>query len=117
MDQRVHAAIIFMKTNLHRNLTPIEIAQSVRLSPSRLRELFRNQTGISLKLYRRELRLERAKHLLETTFLSVKEVAASVGIHGLSHFVRDFERAYQMTPARYAERHRKATHKPRPLGQ
>jgi transcriptional regulator GlxA family with amidase domain len=112
MDHRVQAAIAFMNANLHRKLTPIEIAHSVRLSPSRLRELFKEQTGTSLKLYRRELRLERAKDLLETTFLSVKEVAASVGIHGLSHFVRDFEKAYGMSPARYAQRHRKASQKP-----
>ena len=111
MDQRVRTAIAYMNTNLHRKITPIEIAQSVRLSPSRLRELFREQTGTSLTLYRRELRLERAKHLLETTFLSVKEVAATVGIQGLSHFVRDFERAYGLTPARYAERHQKAPHR------
>src|SRR5438093_4406257 len=113
MDQRVRAAITFMKTNLHRKLTPIEIAQSVRLSPAHLRELFKDETGTSLTRYRRELRLERAKHLLETTFLSVKEVAASVGIDGVSHFVRDFEKAYRITPARYAARRRKAI-TPRP---
>src|SRR2546427_11096997 len=101
-----------MNTNLHRKITPVEIARSVRLSPSRLRELFKKETGTSLARYRRDLRLERAKHLLETTFLSVKEVAATVGIDELSHFVRNFERAYRMTPARYAERHRKTAHQP-----
>jgi transcriptional regulator GlxA family with amidase domain len=107
MDQRVRAAIAFMKGNLHRQLTPIDIAESVHLSPAHLRELFKNDTGTSLTRYRRELRLERAKHFLETTFLSVKEVAASVGIGGVSHFVRDFEKKYGTTPARYADRHRK----------
>jgi len=106
MDQRVHAVIAFVDRNFHRKLTAIEIAQSVRLSPSRLREIFKEQTGTSLTKYRRELQLERAKHLLETTFLSVKEVAASVGTNGVSHFVRDFEKKYGSTPARYAERHR-----------
>ena len=108
----MYAVIAFMNTNLHRKLTPIEIAQSVRLSPSRLRELFREETGTSLRLYRRELRLERAKHLLETTFLSVKEVAASVGIDGVSHFVRDFEKRYGATPSQYAARYRKTANKP-----
>jgi transcriptional regulator GlxA family with amidase domain len=106
MDPRVDAVIALMKTNFHRKLTPIEIAESVRLSPSRLRELFKDQTGTSLARYHRELRLERAKHLLETTFLSVKEVAAGVGIDGVSHFVRDFKKANGMTPTEYAECHR-----------
>jgi transcriptional regulator GlxA family with amidase domain len=109
MDQRVRAAIAFMNTNLHRKITPTGIAQSVRLSPAHLRELFKRETGTSLTRYRRELRLEQAKHLLETTFLSVKEVAGKVGIDGVSHFVRDFEKKYGATPARYAERHRKTT--------
>src|SRR2546422_2083214 len=108
MDQRVETVIVFMKANLHRKITPIEIAQSVRLSPSRLREVFKDETGTSLTRYRRELRLERAKHLLETTFLSVKEVAASVGIDGVSHFVRDFEKKHGTTPSRYAARYRGA---------
>jgi AraC family transcriptional regulator, arabinose operon regulatory protein len=112
MDQRVDAVISFMKANVHRKLTLIEIAETVRLSQSRLRHLFKDQTGTSLARYRRELQLQQAKHLLETTFLSVKEVASNVGIDGISHFVRDFEKAYGMTPARYAERHRETTHRP-----
>jgi len=101
-----------MNANLHRKITPIEVAEAVRLSPSRLRELFKDETGKSLTKYRRELQLERAKHLLETSFLSVKEVAATVGIGELSHFVRDFKQAYQLTPSEYGERHRKTTDQP-----
>jgi transcriptional regulator GlxA family with amidase domain len=107
MDHRVHAAIAFMNTNIHCKVTAIEIAQSVRLSPSRLRELFKDQTGTSLARYRRELRMERAKHLLETTFLSIKEVAASVGLTSVGQFAIDFKKAYRMTPSEYAESHRK----------
>ncbi|SRR5260370_18499611 len=109
MDQRVRAAIDFMNSNLHRKLTAVEIAQSVRLSPAHLRELFKRETGASLAKYRKKLQLERAKHLLETTFLSVKEIAATIGFSGITHFVKDFRNRYGATPARYAERHRKTT--------
>lgn len=104
----MQTAIAFMNANLYRKLTSIEIADSVRLSPSTLRHLFKNKTGTSVVRYLKELRLQRAKHLLETTFLSVKEVASTVGINWVSHFVRDFEKAYGTTPARYAQRHREA---------
>ena len=112
MDQRVRAAIDFMKTNLQRKLTSKEIAQSVHLSSSRLHHLFKNETGKSLVGYRRDLQLERTKQLLETTFLSIKEVAANVGISGISHFVRDFKKAYGMRPSEYAECYRDAHTKP-----
>jgi len=101
MDERVRATIAFMITNLHRKITPLELARSVRLSPAHLRELFKDETGTSITRYRNQLRLARAKHLLETTFLSIKEVAASVGIGEISHFVRDFKKAYGMTPSEY----------------
>jgi transcriptional regulator GlxA family with amidase domain len=101
-----------MKTNLHRKLTAIEIAEAVRLSPSRLRELFKDETGTSLARYRRQLRLERAKHLLETTFLSVKEVAASVGLTSVGHFISDFKKAYLMTPSEYAAHYRRTASEP-----
>jgi two-component system, response regulator YesN len=112
MDQRVEAAIAFMNANLHRKLSAMEIAHTVRLSPAHLRELFKEETGTSITRYRRELRLEQAKYLLETTFLSIKEVAASVGLTSVGHFVTDFKTAYGMTPSEYAECYRKSRQTP-----
>jgi two-component system response regulator YesN len=106
MDSRVQKVINFMNANLHRKISPAEVAQSVRLSPSRLREVFKDQTGKSFAQYRKELRLERARQLLETTFLSIKEIAASVGLTSVSHFISDFKEAYRMTPSEYAEYYR-----------
>src|SRR6266481_4378713 len=100
MDQRVRAAIGCMNTKLRRKLTPIEIAHSVCLSPSHLRHLFKTETDTSLAHYLKELRSQRAKYVLEpTTFVSFKEVATTVGISRVSHFVRHFKTAYRVTPA------------------
>jgi transcriptional regulator GlxA family with amidase domain len=35
---------------------------------------------------------------VRTTFLSVKEISAAVGIHDESHFLRDFKTLYGATP-------------------
>jgi transcriptional regulator GlxA family with amidase domain len=112
MDARVRAAITLMRINLARNLTTVEIASRVRLSPARLRQLFKDHIGMSVARYQRELRLERAKHLFETTFLSVKEIAASVGLTSVGHFIVEFQKKYGDTPARYAGRHGKAIQVP-----
>jgi transcriptional regulator GlxA family with amidase domain len=112
MDQRVDAAIAFMKANLHRKLTPDEIAHHVHLSAARLRQLFNTETGRSIAPYLRHLRVKQAKELFETTFLSVKEVASRVGIAGVGHLTREFKKAYRVPPARYAARHRKITRQP-----
>ena len=51
--------------------------------------------------YLRQLRMERAKDLLESSFLSVKEIAYQVGLTDESHFVRDFKSTYGHSPALY----------------
>ena len=56
--------------------------------------------------YLRLLRMERAKVLLESSFLSVKEIAFQVGLNDESHFVRDFKSTYGFSPALYRSRFR-----------
>jgi YesN/AraC family two-component response regulator len=78
-----------------------EMAQIVNLSPSRLRYLFKREVGVAPGHYLRKFRLERAKELLETTFLSVKEIITRIGVNDQSHFIREFKKAYGLTPAQY----------------
>ena len=78
-----------------------ELAQSVNLSVWRLAHIFAADVGKSPMQYLRELRLERAKHLLETSFLSIKEITHQVGMKDCSHFVRDFKKAYGAAPTHY----------------
>ena len=101
MDPRVQKVIARMRDYLHRRLSSVELAQSVNLSPSRLHWLFKDEIGMSPARYLQSLRMRRAKELLETTFLSVKEVMAKVGVSDESHFVRDFKKFYGCTPAQY----------------
>ena len=78
-----------------------ELAGIVNLSPSRLRHLFRQSVGLSPCRHVRLLRMREAKRLLDTTFLSVKEIMSAVGRNDLSHFVRDFKRHFGQAPGRY----------------
>lgn len=54
--------------------------------------------------YLSSLRLERARYLLQATFLSVTEITRRIGAQDDSHFVRDFKKAYGETPTRYRKR-------------
>lgn len=88
-------------TDLCREMTIAELARRVNLSLSRLRHLFKTEMGMSPAQYLKALRLQRAKDLLETTFLSVKQIMSHVGVSDKSRFAQDFKRAYGLTPARY----------------
>jgi transcriptional regulator GlxA family with amidase domain len=106
LDQRVRAVIGLMNANLDRKLTLCEMAVAVGLSSSHLRRLFKAQTGKPVATYLKDLRLQHSRDLLETTFLSVKQVAARVG-QSTNHFVTDFKKVHGVTPARFAERYRR----------
>ena len=105
MDPRVLRVIDYIEANPGKKLALDELAMTMNLSASRLRHLFSDEMGVSPKQYQITIRMEHAKHLMESTFLNVKEVMAQVGVSDESHFVRDFEKAYGLTPGRYRERY------------
>jgi AraC-like DNA-binding protein len=90
-----------MREDVRGELSLSEFAQSVNLSVWRLCHIFKSDVGMPPIRYLRLLRMERAKDLLESSFLSVKEIAYQVGLNDESHFVRDFKSTYGFSPALY----------------
>ena len=90
-----------MREDVRGELSLSEFAQSVNLSVWRLCHIFKSDVGMPPMRYLRVLRMERAKDLLESSFLSVKEIAYRVGLNDESHFVRDFKSTYGSSPASY----------------
>ncbi len=90
-----------MRDDVRGELSLTELAQSVNLSVWRLSHIFKSDVGMPPIRYLRLLRMEKAKHLLESSFLSVKEIAYQVGLNDESHFVRDFKSTYGSSPALY----------------
>lgn len=101
MDRRVKKVLEIIDENLHERLQVDALSQSVNLSPSRLQHLFKAELGLPLVQHIKVLRLKQAKELLETSFLTVKEITLKVGFHDESRFVQDFKKAYGLTPAQY----------------
>jgi len=101
MDRRVQYARQIIANDLRHSPKLSELASSVNLSPSRLSHLFKTETGVSLGRYLKRARMDSARHLLTTSFLTVKQVMVSVGINDISHFARCFKDTYGLTPTEY----------------
>src|SRR6266481_3053915 len=99
MDVRVEVTIKTMHHSLADQVSLVILSRGVNLSPSRLRQLFKNETGRSPMQYLRHLRMQHAQELLRGSFLSIKEVAFLSGAKDLSHFVRAFKKEYGVTPS------------------
>ena len=112
LDKRVEKIITMMREDVRGELSLGEFAQSVNLSVWRLCHIFKSDVGMPPIRYLRLLRMERAKALLESSFLSVKEIAFQVGLNDESHFVRDFKSTYGFSPALYRTRFKSHTEEP-----
>jgi len=106
MDQRIKRVIVEMEKHLDSELSLDVLAQSVNLSTSRFRHLFKVETGTTPAQYLKSLRMSRAKKLVETTFLNIKQIMCSIGVHDKRHFAKDFERSYGLIPTQYRARMR-----------
>lgn len=104
MDRRIEASIKAIHDEIDRNVPVRELARQVRLSTGHFIRLFKAETSLSPKQYVRRVRLEQAEALLNGSFLSVKEIAASLGVGDRSHFSRDFKKLHGRTPAHFRGR-------------
>ena len=101
MDQRVEIVRSAIEKDCRRAWTITALAKLVNLSPSRLRHLFKGETGITPNQFIKHVRLSEAEKLLRTTFLRVKEIMNRVGFLDESHFGHEFKKAYGVSPSTY----------------
>ena len=99
MDPRIAIVIARMEQSLEDGPRLPDLAGAINLSVSRLSHLFREEVGVPPGRYLQTIRMQRARILLERTFLSVKEVMARVGVADPSHFARDFRRYHGVPPS------------------
>ncbi len=105
MDRRVETVMSFIRIDPGKRITLKVVSRMVNLSSWRLCHLFKAETGMSLINFVHMIRMTEAKNLLETTFLSIKEIRARIGATDESYFIREFERTYHMTPSQYRVRY------------
>ncbi len=101
MDRRIAVIKRIILENPGGAVSLAELAERLNLSPHRLSHLFRHEMEMSLSQYLKQVRIEKAKELLETTFLTIKEIRLRIGVNDKSRFAKDFRKAYGVTPTRY----------------
>jgi transcriptional regulator GlxA family with amidase domain len=103
MNSKVRSLISFFEANLHRQIKMAEIIVLADLSPSRGNNLFKAEFGKSPGQYLKELRMQKARLLLESTPMKIKQVRLAVGYRDHRHFFQDFKKRFGLTPSEYRE--------------
>lgn len=91
----------FIKNNYGYPVTVSDIARYVGIERTYLYKLFIQYKNCSPKKYLTACRLRNAKWLLESSDLSVTEIALSSGFNGSSSFCKIFQEKERMTPLNY----------------
>ena len=90
----------YINSNFRKNITLIEIANYVKMSPASICRYFKNKTIFE---YLNEIRIEHACKLLMYSNLAISQIAYDVGFNNLSHFNKQFKVITKQTPTMYRE--------------
>lgn len=100
-DPRVTIVADYVMMHPEMRFTPQSMAQMVGLSKQRLNTLFKQYMGKTPMVYCREIKLSTAARKLMISTASVGEIAYEVGYEDTNYFIREFKRAFGVTPHRY----------------
>jgi AraC-like DNA-binding protein len=87
----ISRARLRIRESLESSLTIQQVADEIGVSYSNFSKLFKEHTGISPAIYQQDLRLQRAKELLSTTNMSVKEIAYRLNFESPDYFSAKFK--------------------------
>ncbi|SHE13007.1 Uncharacterized HTH-type transcriptional regulator ypdC [Chlamydia abortus] len=77
------------------------VADSLNISSNYLSILMKEKTGINFSEHLNNIRIRKAKELLESTSLSVQEVGIRIGYRNVTSFIRMFKKITGLTPGDY----------------
>ena len=83
------------------SLTLSSIAERFWVNPSYLSRYFKTYMGINIVQYIRSMRIFYAKSLLQSSDMSIAEVAEKVGVKSASHFSKIFENEVGESPSKF----------------
>ena len=87
----INKARLRIREELESPLTIQQVADDLGMSYSNFRKLFKEYTGLSPATYQQDLRLQRAKELLTTTNMSIKEIAYQLNFDSPDYFSAKFK--------------------------
>lgn len=98
----VNDIIEYMNENVNYKLTFKEISDLVSVSPTRLKTIFKQKTGMGVMQYFRMLKISRAKLYIRENDYNFTQISSMLGYESIHIFSRQFRAAEGMSPREYA---------------
>lgn len=85
----------------------LNIAKRVGLNQNTLQDGFNHLYKKSVNQYIKEIRMDKAKELMENTDLNITEITYKIGVNSRSYFSKLFKQKFGIPPKQYISKHRK----------
>ncbi|MDO4174824.1 MAG: AraC family transcriptional regulator [Eubacteriales bacterium] len=96
---QITQAIRYMNAHLYEPLSVGDVAAAVNWSQAHFSRAFKAHTGYSPYEYIVLRRIDKAKHMLTSTRMTVKEIAYHTGYHSEENFIHSFQKNVGISPA------------------
>lgn len=100
-QKTVDLVIRYIQANYKRHISNGDIGNELNFHPNYLNRLMLQHTGKSLHQYLLNYRLTKALDLLQSTSMTVTEVASETGFSDVHHFARFFQKQTGCTPGSF----------------
>ncbi|KKO52436.1 helix-turn-helix domain-containing protein [Paenibacillus sp. DMB20] len=97
----IDAVIAYIHEHIYDPLPLSRLAEYASYSPYHFSRLFKEKMGLSPLYYVSSIRLQKAKHLLLHTRLSVRDIAMEIGQQSLGTFTTRFTERVGISPAQF----------------
>ncbi|NLU07074.1 MAG: helix-turn-helix domain-containing protein [Clostridiales bacterium] len=99
-------ALEYIKNNCCHSISLDEMASLCNISSSYFSKLFKKVTGENFSNYINKLRMKKAKELLESSDISIKNLSIDLGFEDCGYFVKVFKKIVGVTPSSYRLQHK-----------
>lgn len=86
-------------------LSPEDLANHLQISIRNLYRRFKDLNQLPPKDFIKDYRINIATKLLKTTILTIQEIIYQCGFNNRSHFYKEFDKRFQMTPREYRNKY------------
>ena len=93
----------YINSHYDQGLSLNQLAKEMNLNANYLSQVFKKETGKTFLKYITELRIEKAKELLDSGDRSVSQIASSLGFNDYFYFLKTFKRVTGLTPKQYKQ--------------
>ena len=100
----IYEAKRYIDNNYKKDLSLQDVADLVSLNACYFSSVFKKYAGVGFSAYLNQVRMSKAKGLLENTSLKTQAIAAEVGFKEVTYFYRIFKSITGQTPIEYRNR-------------